>query len=81
MLGKKRNSENIRQTASSKNILDTNHFSHSNKIKNCAEPKITKDLSSLYNMERSICLSCVRTKNKKYQSNKYIPCVPFSNSS
>ena len=78
MLGKKRNSENIRQTSSNN---DTNIFSHSNIIKNCAEPKITKDLSSLYNMERSICLSCVRRKNKKYQKNKYIPCVPFSNSS
>ena len=84
MLGKKRNLENIRQTSSSKNNLEINHsnsYSDSNKINNFSGPKITKELSNLYNMERSICFSCVKTKNKKYQTNKFIPCIPFTISS
>ena len=82
MLGKKRNLENIRQTTSSKNSLEIIHSTHSDsKINNFAGPKITKELFSLYNMERYICFSCVETKNKKYQTNKFIPCIPFPISS
>ena len=84
MLGKKRNLENIRQTTSFKNNLEIYHSTSSsepNKISNFAGQKITKELSNLYNMERSICFSCVKTKNKKYQTNKFIPCIPFSISS
>ena len=80
LLGKKRHLENFRQPTS--NNLDTNTFpsSDSNK-KSFGVKKITKELTNLYNMERSICLSCVKTKNKKYPTNKIIPCIPFSNQS
>ena len=37
-----------------------------------------KDISFLYNMKKSIYLSCVHTKHAKYSNNKYIPCLPFS---
>ena len=84
MLGKKRNLENIRQTTSSKNNLELYHstsYSDSNKINNSTGTKITKELSNLYNMERSICISCVKKKNIKYPTNKIIPCFPFFASS
>ena len=79
MLGKKRNLENIRQSTSSQNNLDI--YSHSKKLKTSSEKTPKELLSMLYNMERSICMSCVKTKNKKYLTNKNIPCIPFSNSS
>ena len=83
MLGRKRKLENIRQETSSKINLELNDFSSSNlnKNKNFSAPKITKELSNLYNMERSICISCVKKKNIKYPTNKIIPCFPFFASS
>ena len=81
MLGKKRNFENFRQTTFSDNNTEISTYSDSNKINNLAGSKITKDIFNLYNQERSICFSCVKTKNKKYQTNKFIPCIPFSISS
>ena len=77
MLGKKRNLENIRQSI---NKLDSSHFSSSNCLLSWEVLK-GKELSNLYNMERSICFSCVKTKNKKYPTNKFIPCIPFPISS
>ena len=83
MIGRKRYSENIRQDASFKNNLALSTFSSSNLNlkKSSSEPKITKEISNLYNMERSICYNCVKTKNKKYTTNKFIPCIPFPISS
>ena len=83
MLGRKRNLENIRQETSSKINLELNDFSSSNlnKNKNFSAPKITKELYNLYNMERSICISCYKKKNIKYPTNKIIPCFPFFASS
>ena len=83
VLGKKRNLENNRQSFPKKNKTETNNFSFHNTTEktSLSAPKMLKDLSHLYNMERSICMSCVRTKNKKYPNNKYIPCIPFSYSS
>ncbi len=83
ILGRKRNLENIRQTTLSLKKTDSSHFSSSNinKINDFSSPKLTKDLSNFYNMERSICISCVKTKNKKYPTNNFIPCIPFSISS
>ena len=83
LLGRKRNLENNRQKTSSKNYLDTNHFSSSKPkiINNITEPKITKEITNLYNIQRSICLKCVKVKNKKYTTNKYIPCISTSASS
>ena len=83
MLGKKRSLENARQITSSKNNLDIYHPSRSNSLKksNFDQPNPIKEFFHLYNMERSICISCVKARNKKYQTNKIIPCIPFSNSS
>ena len=80
MLGRKRNLENIRQETSSNINLELKNFSSSNlnKKKSVSAPKITKDLVSLYNMERSICMNCVKKKNNKYPTNTIIPCFPFS---
>ena len=79
MLGKKRNLENIRQKTISKSNLDTSHLPSSNPKKKSilSPPKITKELNNLYNMQRSICLSCIKAKNKKYSTNTFIPCIPF----
>ena len=79
MLGKKRSLDNPRQITSSKNNLDIFHPSRSNSLKksNFVKPKTIKEFSHLYNMERSICISCVKAKNKKYPTNKIIPCIPF----
>ena len=83
ILGRKRNLENIRQTTISQNNTDPIHFSSSNlnKINDFSAPKLTKELSNFYNMERSICFSCVKAKNKKYPTNEFIPCIPSSISS
>ena len=82
MLGRKRNLENIRQETSSNINLELNDSSSNlNKNKSFSAPKITKELINLYNMKRSICMSCVKTKNKKYPTNKFIPCFPISISS
>ena len=83
MLGKKRYLENIRQSTTSQNNLDINNSyrSHSKKLKTSSEKTPKELLSMLYNMERSLCMSCVKTKNKKFQTNKIIPCIPFSTSS
>ena len=82
MLGKKRYFKVTTKNESSKS--DSNLYkisSFNSKSNNCYSPKINKNLINLYNMERSICLNCVKTKNKKYQTNTYIPCMPFSQSS
>ena len=42
--------------------------------------KQKKEISTLYNMKRSLILSCVHTKHAKYSNNKYIPCLPFPSS-
>ena len=84
ILGKKRNLENIRQSFQKKVKSEINNFSFHNtseKKTSLSAPKIPQELLHLYNMERSICMSCVKTKNKKYKNNKYIPCIPFSHSS
>ena len=84
ILGKKRNLENIRQSFPKKIKSETNDFSFHNtneKKASLSAPKMPQELRQLYNMERSICMSCVKTKNKKYQNNKFIPCIPFSHSS
>ena len=87
VLGKKRNLENILQSSFSKKIKpETNNFSFHNtneKKSSLSTSKMPQELLQLYNMERSICMSCVKTKNKKYQNNKFIPCIPipFSHSS
>ena len=86
ILGKKRNLENIRQSFAKKIKLETNNFSFHNtneKKTSLSASKKPQELLQLYNMERSICMSCVKTKNKKYQNNKFIPCIPipFSQSS
>ena len=77
MLSRKRNLENIRRTTASKNP-DSSHFSSSisNNKKDFSLPKLTKEFSNFYNMERSICFSCVKTKHKKYPTNEFIPCIP-----
>ena len=82
ILGKKRKLEKNRPSSCKKNS-DSINFSSSNlnNKKSFVAPKITKDLYNFYNMERSICMSCVKTKNKKYQTNSFIPCLPFPNSS
>jgi len=71
-----------RQPASPKKNLYLSQFSSSKSIQttNFDGPLKTKDLLRLYNMERSICMNCVKTKNKKYQTNKFIPCISFSSS-
>ena len=83
ILGRKRNLENIRQTTISKKNSDSSHFSSSNlnKKHDFSAPKFHKELSQFYNMERYICISCVKTKNKKYSTNEFIPCIPSSISS
>ena len=86
ILGKKRNLENIRQSFQKKVKSEINNFSFHNKSEkktSLSAPKMPQELLHLYNMERSICMSCVKTKNKKYQNNKFIPCIPipFSQSS
>ena len=84
ILGKKRNLENIRQSFRKKVKSEINNFSFHNIIEkktSLSAPKMPQELLHLYNMERSICMSCVKTKNKKYKNNKYIPCIPFSHSS
>ena len=58
--------------SSALNINKNNSSSCNNK------KKITEEISSYYNMTRSICLSHVQTKNKKYTKNSFIPCIPFS---
>ena len=83
VLGKKRNLENIRQSFPKNNKTEINNFSFckANEKTSHSAPKMPRELFELYNMERSICMSCVKTKNKKYQNNKFIPCIPFSYSS
>ena len=81
MLGKKRNFENFRQKQTSQNNVDSNHFSSNQKNNIITVPKISKKLTHLYNMKRSICLTCAKPKNKKYSTNNFIPCIPFPISS
>ena len=83
MLGKKRNFDekrkllppqkdnNIRYSSSDSNIQNQTNFDMM---------KVTKEISFLYNMKRSIYLNCVHTKHAKYSNNKIIPCLPFSSS-
>ena len=82
MLGKKRNLENIRQTTSSQNSLDIYNFSrsHSKKSKTSSDKTPIELLTNLYKMERHICMSYFHPKNKKFPTNKNIPCLPFSTS-
>ena len=83
ILGKKRNLENFRHSFPKKVKSETNNFSFhkTNEKTSLSASKMPHELLQLYNMERSICMTCVKTKNKKYQNNKYIPCIPFSHSS
>lgn len=57
-----------------KMISSNQHFevSHNNNL------KISKDLSSYYNMSRSLSMSCVQFSSKKYSTNSFIPCLPFA---
>ena len=47
---------------------------------NSEKSKVKKEINILYNMKRSICLSCAHTKYENYPNNKFIPCLPFSSS-
>ena len=83
LLGKKRKMENIRSSFSFKTNTDSTSFSSSssNNNKSFLTSPLIKELSNFYNMERSICMSCIKTKNKKYPTNAFIPCLPFSKKS
>ena len=84
MLGKKRYfKDNIKNSPYKKELNDnhSNSFPNINKTNNFDISQKNKELLNLYNMERSICLSCFKTENKKYATNTYIPCMPFSQSS
>ena len=79
MIGKKRTFDGNR------NILpppkDINNMANSSSeinSSNIISENKKKDISFLYNMKKSIYLSCVHTKHAKYSNNKYIPCLPFS---
>ena len=82
MLGKKRNFEAKRNILPPPKEIKINQNSSSelNSFINLNFENHKKDLSFLYNMKRSIYLSCVHTKHAKYSNNKYIPCLPFSSS-
>ena len=75
-LGKKRNFEVTKKSSSHLPII------HSSKLFPGKSNNNMRELFHLYNMGRSIFMSCVKTKNKKYDTNKFIPCVhPFLPSS
>ena len=82
MLGKKRNFEAKRNILPPPKEIKNNPNSSSelNPSNNYNFENQKKDLSLLYNMKRSLYLSCVHTKHAKYSNNKYIPCLPFSSS-
>ena len=86
MLGKKRLNEDnkkdinkdIKKGMSKKITKIFFNSTNVNRINSNESVKITGDLNNYYNMTRSICSFYVQTKNKKYPTNEFIPCIPFS---
>ena len=83
MLGKKRNFEGNDKILPPQKELKINAYSSSDltSINQQNLEKQKKEISILYNMKKSLILSCVHTKHAKYSNNKYIPCLPFSSPS
>ena len=83
MLGKKRTFDENRKLLPPQKDINGHYSSSDSNIPNQInfdKVKITKEISFLYNMKRSIYLNCVHTKHAKYSNNKIIPCLPFSSS-
>ena len=81
MLGKKRNFDEKRNLLPPQKEIKSHYSSSDSNIQNqnnFDKMKVTKEISFLYNMKRSIFLNCVHTKHAKYSNNKIIPCLPFS---
>ncbi len=84
MLGKKRNFDEKRKILPPPNDIKNHSHSSSNinisNQKSFEKLKVAKEINILYNMKRSLYLSCVHTKHAKYPNNKIIPCLSFSSS-
>ena len=79
MIGKKRTFDGNRTILPPpKDINNMANSSSEINSSNIISENQKKDISFLYNMKKSIYLSCVHTKHAKYSNNKYIPCLPFS---
>ena len=65
---------------SSGNLYNKQQHSHSNNIKyhhhQIEDPRITKELIQFYNKQRHSSLFCVKTQNKSFPNNLYVPLLP-----
>ena len=83
MIGRKRHFEESKSNTSSSinnHIKKSSHSSfRGDKTKRPGTSStIKKEIICFYNMKRSTCMNCILSKNKKYPTNTFFPCMPSS---